>query len=662
MTATSDHTPASAQPKEGPSPRRNTGAAARLLRRLATGTVAAAALTLAGAGAGTASAHPTLLVTDPAGQSAVDTSPALITLVFNEPVTFGRAAIVLLDASGRPVPVVSASSQRDGKAVTTRPQRPLPPGTYSVRWRVTGSDGDEVEQEFRFAVGTSLTGGTATGGKTTPAWGTAALRWLLLAGLAVAIGTLIAQRATVTAREEQPALPALRSWAPAGVALALGAVVGLLIQRVVDVGNLAAAWQGRAGIVLLVQGTGLLAAAATIRFGRWALPPLLVVVAAEGIRSHAGISHGAWGAALTGIHLAAATVWVGALVHTTRAVVAWRRAGAAVRWVLTRYMRLALWTYLLVVTAGILTALALVPLSQLFSTAYGRLLLIKVGLVVAASLTALAGRLVQRDDRRIPLLGNVMRVEAGLLAVVLVATAILISTPPPSGSAQTATPPPQPRGLVLPLGTLVGQIGVIANASDGLLVVRLSAPRRGDYYTPQPDQAYDLSTSVGDRPLRLNGCGAGCYWAPANWRPGDNPLLLRANAPGWAGGTTGMLVSWPPRSAAAELAAAVSATRNAGQLAVYEAVTSDTSRLGPDPARLGMGADFFVSQEPYSDGTAPIAVLTSSEEQPVHLLLGYPAASVTVQLTLDEQGRITGETLTDPTHLVTRRLAYPHGE
>jgi len=33
-------------------------------------------------------------------------------------------------------------------------------------------------------------------------------------------------------------------------------------------------------------------------------------------------------------------VWVGALIHTTRAVVAWRRAGAAVRWVLTRYMRL----------------------------------------------------------------------------------------------------------------------------------------------------------------------------------------------------------------------------------------------------------------------------------------------------------------------------------
>jgi copper transport protein len=346
------------------------------------------------------------------------------------------------------------------------------------------------------------------------------------------------------------------------------------------------ACRAHAGIVLLVQGIGLLAAAATIRFGRWALSPLLVVVTAEGVRSHAGIGHGAWGAALTGIHLAAVTVWVGALVHTTRAVVARRRAGAAVRWVLTRYMRLALWTYLLVVTAGILTALALVSLWQLTSTTYGRVLLIKVGLVVAASLAALAGRLVQRGDRRIPLLGNVMRVEAGLLTVVLGATAVLISTPPPSGSAQIATPPPQPRGLVLPLGTLVGQVGLIADASDGLLLVRLSAPRPGDYYTPQPDQAYDLSASLDDRPLRLSGCGAGCYWAPTTWRPGDNPLLLRATARGWAGGTTGMLVPWPPRPATAELAAAVSTTRKAGQLIVYEAVTSDTSRPGPEPTRL----------------------------------------------------------------------------
>jgi copper transport protein len=141
------------------------------------------------------------------------------------------------------------------------------------------------------------------------------------------------------------------------------------------------------------------------------------------------------------------------------------------------------------------------------------------------------------------------------------------------------------------------------------------------------------------------GCGAGCYSAPATWRPGDHSLLLRAAARGWAVGTTGMLVACHAR-----------------WLAVYEAVTSDTSRPPREPDRLDIDADFFMCQEPYSDGTAPIAVLISSEGQPLRLLLGYPATSVIVQLTLDEQGQISEETLTDPTHLITRRLAYPQSE
>jgi copper transport protein len=145
-------------------------------------------------------------------------------------VTFGKDAIVVLDAAGRKVPVQAANSQRDGKAVTTRPQCPIPPGIYTVRWRVTGSDGDEVEEEFRFAVGVALSAGTADGANPRPAWGTAALRWLLLAGLAVAIGALVAQHVTATARAEQPGLPVLRSWAARGVFVALAADVGLLIQ------------------------------------------------------------------------------------------------------------------------------------------------------------------------------------------------------------------------------------------------------------------------------------------------------------------------------------------------------------------------------------------------------------------------------------------------
>jgi len=620
----------------------------------------AALFLLIGPGAGTAHAHPTLLFTEPAAESAVAASPEAITLLFNEPVTIGAQAVVLLDPAARPVPVYPATLARDGRFLTAKPVRALEPGTYTVRWRVTGADGDLVEQEFRFAVGIALPGAALAAAQTPPAWGGAALRWLLFAGLAVAVGGLIAQRFTATARAERPSLPPLRSWVPAGLVLALAAVLGLVAQLVIDAGSLAAAWDGRAGLVLLAEAAGLLAALVMVKLGRWALIPLAIVVAAEGIRSHLGSVEGAWGAVLTGVHLAAVTVWVGALVHTARAVVAWRAVSDAVRWVLFSYVRLALWTYVVVVATGVLSVLALVPLTELVSSTYGRVLLIKLAVVAAASAAALGARRIHRDPTRSPRLRRLMTAEAGLLAVVLAATAVLVSTPPPT-TAASASPPPQPTGPVLPLGTLAGQIAISVTASDGLLVVRLSTPRRGDYYAPEPEQTYSLVASLGDAVLQPTGCGSGCYYAPARWAVGDNVLTLRAEAAGWVGGETGLIVSWPPRPGNDELAAAVAATRAAGTVTVYEAVTSDTSAGAPEPDRLDLDAGFFLSQEPYADGTAPIAVRTSPDGVPVRLALGYPAASITVELTLDEHNRIAEETLTDAKHLVTRRFVYAEG-
>lgn len=319
----------------------------------------------------------------------------------------------------------------------------------------------------------------------------------------------------------------------------------------------------------------------------------------------------------------------------------------AVRWVLASYVRLALVTYLVVVTTGVISALVLVPLPQLVSTAYGKVLLIKIGLVGAASAVALGAR--------------AMAIEAAVLVVVLGASAVLVSTPPPTGAASAAAPP-QPTGSVLPLGALAGQVGISVTASDGLLVVRLSTPRRGDYYAAEPDQDYSLTASLGASALALTGCGTGCYFARPVWRNGDNVLTLRAGATGWTGAPTGLIVSWPPHPGAADLASAVAATRATGRLAVYETVTSDTTAGSPEPNRLDLDAGFFLSQQPYSDGTAPIAARTSPPGAVARLALGYPAASLSVQLTLDDRGRITEEILTDPKHLVTRRIVYPSPE
>jgi copper transport protein len=323
-------------------------------------------------------------------------------------------------------------------------------------------------------------------------------------------------------------------------------------------------------------------------------------------------------------------------------------------------MRLALWTFVVVIGTGVASALVLLPLSDVFTTDYGRVLLVKLGLVVTATALALTARRIQRREARIPELAKVIRGESLTLVAVLALSATLVSTTPATGAVQPA--PPEPRGAVLPLGTLAGQIGVAVAASDGQLVVRLATPRRGDYYAAQPDVRYTLSGRVGrptgDETLIFRGCGQGCFVAETDWADGENVLSLAAGADTAKGGSVSLLVPWPPLPGADELARAVAATRAAGDITVYEAVTSDTTTSSTEPQPLDVPAEFFVSQEPYAGGSAPQAVRLAGGSGAPRLALGYPAASINVLVTLDRAGRIVDETLTDPRHLVTRRIVY----
>ncbi|WP_102143060.1 copper resistance CopC/CopD family protein [Mycobacterium hubeiense] len=615
--------------------------------------------------AGPAAAHPTLLFTEPAAETAVSVAPESITLIFNERVTIGADPVVVLGKDGRAVPTGAPTTARDGQVVTARPAAPLPPGSYTVRWRVTGTDGDLVEDGFRFGVGYALSAAPGAGTAST-AWWSAALRWVLFAGLAIAFGGLIAQRFIATARAEKPALVEPRSPITGALVAALAATAGLATQVVAEAGQLSALWRSGTGAIVSVEAAGLAAALALTRMRprAWALLPLLVVVGAEGWRSHAHAAAGVWGAVLTAVHLAAAAVWVGALVATTLAVLAWRREAAAVRWVLTGYMRLAVWTFVVVIGTGAVSALVLLPLSQVFATNYGRALLVKLALVATAAALALTARWILRDEARMAKLPKAIRAESLTLIVVLALSATLVSTPPVRGAVQPAPPPPP--GPVLPLGALAGQIGVAVAASDGQLVVRLSAPRRGDYYAAEPDRKYTLSgrldrTDGDDTALAFRGCGQGCFVADAAWSDGDNVLSLAAGADDAKSAPVSLLIPWPTLPGAEELGRAVAATRAAGQITVHESVTSDTTSGPNKPKPLDLSAEFFVSQQPYAGGNAPQAVRLAGSG-PTRLALGYPAASINVVLTLDDAGRIADETLTDPSHLVTQRIVYQDDE
>jgi len=641
------------------------------MRRAVVTVLAAACLSLS-APAEPASAHPTLLFTTPGADAAVTESPSSVVLVFNEPVSAGAGAVDVRDRANRPVRVRSVTTGRGGRAVVATLAGTLPTGVYVVRWRVTGADGDLVEDAFRFAVGAAIAGPGRAGPDGAPSWPAAALRWLLFVGLALALGALVGQRWTAQARAAVPELAAVRSWIPAGLVAGFAATVGLGVlflaeQRAGLVTAASGLVRDRAGQVLVVEAVafavaGLLLAARQ----RWAAVVAVVgEAAAEGLRGHANVAQPGWGALLTGVHLTAAAVWVGALLHVGRAALAWRAQPRAVWWLLSQYARSALWLVLTVVATGTLTGLLLVAPSAITATPYGRILLVKLGLVVAAVALALAARLrLRRGHERVAAAAQAARVESLVLVVVLAVTGVLVSTPPPGDRrAGEVAVAPATVGPVLPLGTLAGQIGVGVTASSGQLVARLATPQVGDYYGQTTPQTYALSGRVVPaggpaREVRFRDCGDGCFTGAAAWRTGENLLTLRASAPGWRGGTASLLVLWPPRPGADLLARAVVAMRRVDTLSVYEAVTSDASAPLPDPVPLRLNARTFLASEPYGSGVAPIAVSLPAGPGAPRLALGFPAERIYVRLLLDQQGRIQEETLTDAKHLIHRRFLY----
>lgn len=609
-----------------------------------------------------ASAHPFLLFTNPGLDSAIPDSPEAVTLVFNEPVTATDAAITVTDSAGNDVKTAPAETTQGGTTLRAALSEELEPGVYRVRWEATGVDGHGADGEFRFAVGTVITDAAAASNAQPADWPAAGIRWLLLAGFAVAFGGLVGERITSAVRRQHEGLPRLRSWAHAGILLGLLATAAAAVKLSLDVESLSVLWESTPGRVVLLDAVGFGLALLLLAGKRplWALFPLGGVAFTEGLASHSEIEYPGVGALLTAAHLAAAGVWTGALLHVGRAAVRWRGTRAAVKRALVGYARIAAWLFVVVVLTGLTMALLLVPLPALTGTSYGRALLVKLALVVTVAGLALAGRWALRNQR-LTRVTHTARAEAVTLVVVLASTSVLVSTPTPG--TFTAPPPPPPIGVAVPAGGLAGQVGVNVVASEGQVVVRLATPKISNEYEPSESPEYTLSgqlqSAAGSRePVEFRSCGDSCFVAPAAWSDGDNVLTLRADASGWRGGRFAALIPWPAKAAADLVERTTRVMRGLGKLTVYEAVTSDAEAGLPKPTPITITSREFLDGEPYNSGVAPIAAEVTTESGDTKLLMGFPSAGTYAEVTLDGLGRIVQETLVGPSHLIQRRFDY----
>ncbi|MBK3570955.1 copper resistance protein CopC/CopD [Streptomyces sp. MBT62] len=606
-----------------------------------------------------ASAHATLLFTSPAADATVADSPTSLVLVFDQPVSAGQDVVRLSPAAGLGTPALS----QGGRTVTLPLRDKLAEGVHTVEWQATARDGDIMTGSYRFAVGpraVALASGQTTTAKEPVA--TAVLRWLLFAALSLLLGEAALSGLTARVPDAPPRRP--RPWSLPAALVGCAAALTLTALVVGD-GSVRSAIDTRPGVLSLIETAGFaLAAVAVVERRRaWAIVPLAAVVLAEALRAHPQAEQAVAGPVLTFIHLAAAALWTGTLVQVLRTVGAWWGERTAARALMLAYARLAAWLFAAVVTTGVIAALLLVPLDDLFTTAYGQVLLAKTGAVaLVAALAYLARHRLRRTTSRLP--RRPARLEASVLAVVLVLSATLTVLRAPADVGRPLSFAPPTTGPVVPAGTRAGEIGVSARASTGQLIIELTAPQVGDV----SKQSYGLSATLADprgikRRLSLRGCGTGCFYTPLTWRTGTSHLTLTASAgEEWAGGRAGLAITWPSRPDPALLREAVAVMKKAPRFILHELVTSNTALGLGDLKQLPITGKEFLAAEPYGSGTAPVTTRLPDENGHRRLALAYPAEHTQLDLTLDETGRILHETLTAPNHLVTRTFVYPEAE
>ena len=387
-----------------------------------------------------AMAHAVLLAAEPADGSVLATVPSSVTLRFSEPVTIG--ALTLVDARGHKRDDVRINAAEQAVVMTLPPN--LPQGSQLVSYRVISADGHPVAGVISFAVGAP----TASAASVDQDRWRDGLIWLTRLGLYV--GLFFGVGGAFFLTWLGPAKPARRLVSVAlGVGLgAAGLSVGLqgLDLLGLGLGSLATGepWIAGAATTLMrtisVAAVAMVGAIAAIRAGGSVARRGLAALALAGVgvalmlSGHAATAPPQWlGRAAMAVHGVGAAFWLGALVPLAVLVLTSDpRAGH----LLNRFSRIALPVVAVLALAGTALALLELPsLNALVETSYGRLLSVKLGLVVV--LLGLAGlnrfRFVAAfaADRRSRALGRSILLECILGAAILAVVAGWRFTPPP---------------------------------------------------------------------------------------------------------------------------------------------------------------------------------------------------------------------------------------
>jgi copper transport protein len=430
--------------------------------------------------AGSASAHASVVQSDPADGSRLKAVPQTVSITFDEAVSIGSLGYLkVTDQAGRRVDTGAAFHPGgDNTKVSNKLKSGLGDGTYTESFRIISADAHPVAGVVRFVVGNGILTATSVDTSTVDGLTSAAFdaaRWVSYAGFALLGGVWLLLTVWPEGRDERRARRVVwTGWLLA----AIGAAAELLLQGPYASGvglSGVTKWslldgtlhtdygQFHSGRLLLLGALAVLLGSALqgversrSHFEDAAWPLLIGVAITFSATGHADTTNPRW-LSIAGdvLHLCAMSAWVGGLAMVVAAVLP-RREPDEMRAVLPVFSRVAFVSVSTLAVTGTYAAWrGIGSIRAILHSDYGLLVMAKVllflGLIGIGNLSrvAIQRRIVRmpvayamndadvdededepsRDDVAHERMRRGVLVEIALAALVLVATSVLVDQP-----------------------------------------------------------------------------------------------------------------------------------------------------------------------------------------------------------------------------------------
>ena len=409
-----------------------------------------------------ASAHATLRFTTPAFGTELQRGPGQIGLHFDQQVKVLPGSIKVLNGVGKEF---ALPARIEGRTVVAG-VRPLKLGAYTVRWRAISADSHVVSGVWTFGVRVPAPAVANAYGASGPTTTEHLVRWVWFLGLALTIGALglrvICLRGLAVPRALERRIVVA---AGLGAVISLHAGIAAFSLRAEDAlqlpfgnflyGDLSPMAATRFGQAFVVMTLGF-ALVLALLYLAWLLDRtdlllpafVLSLLFAGGLSwsGHDALDPGSsWKTAIADwVHIGAASVWIGGL--GTMVGLVWYGAPQLRRQAFLNFSRMATVLIALVLAAGTYLSIVRLPhLHDLWTENYGRVLLIKIGLVCFALLWGafhhfvVAPALERADTGFLTRIGRSLAGESLVGVAVLLVAAVLVDSKPPPRPTNTPT-------------------------------------------------------------------------------------------------------------------------------------------------------------------------------------------------------------------------------